>query len=576
MRNEKQWKDSYIYRYYDDINNGLFIVGKWIRLIYKYLIEGVENGLFFYDSEKANNAVDWIETHCFHVEGRLGTKNLKLELWQKAFVATIFGIVDKDGFRQFREIVLIVGRKNGKSLLMSAICRYLWLVDGGFGARVYCLAPKSDQSKIIYNSIWTQTTLDPEWIALKEAISSEREANHRAVDDSELARHTQTSLFLPCKNSTVEKVSYLSKDSNGYNPSITICDEIASWEGDRGLKVYDVMKSAMGAREEGLIISCSTAGYVNESIYDELIKRSTRFLLGDSKEKRLLPLLYMVDDAELWNDLNELRKSNPNMNISVPESYFEDEIAIAETSLPKRAEFLTKYCNVKQNSSQAWLESKVVESACGKELRLEDFRSSYAICGIDLSQTTDLTSATAVIEKNGELYVFNKMWLPSEKIDEATARDGLPYNIYIQRGLLEPSGENYVDYHDCYRWMTDLVEKYEILPLVVGYDRYSAQYLVQDLSTYGFKTDDVYQGDNLWGVLQEAEGLLKDGKIHIGNNDLLKVHMLNSAIKFNAQRGRGRLVKMSPSDHIDGMASLVDALCVRQKFYGELGERLKN
>ena len=121
-----------------------------------------------------------------------------------------------------------------------------------------------------------------------------------------------------------------------------------------------------------------------------------------------------------------------------------------------------------------------------------------------------------------------------------------------------------------------LVREYEILPLKVGYDRYSAQYLIQDLKANGFQCDDVYQGDNLWGTLQETEGLMKDGKVHIGDNDLLKVHLLNSAIKMNHERGRGRLVKLNKNDHIDGMAALADAFCVRQKWYNEIGEQLRN
>lgn len=152
----------------------------------------------------------------------------------------------------------------------------------------------------------------------------------------------------------------------------------------------------------------------------------------------------------------------------------------------------------------------------------------------------------------------------------------MPYNIYIQRGLLFPSGDNFVDYHDCYNWVVELVEKYQILPLKVGYDRYCAQYLVQDLKAYGFHVDDVYQGENLYGVIQEAEGLLEDGTLHIGDNDLLKMHLLNSAIKMSTERGRGKLVKVSPTAHIDGTAALLDALCVRQKWYGEIGEQLKN
>lgn len=213
---------------------------------------------------------------------------------------------------------------------------------------------------------------------------------------------------------------------------------------------------------------------------------------------------------------------------------------------------------------------------CGPHLELEDFRSSYCVAGIDLSQTTDLTSALVIIEKNLELYIFSKFWLPREKIAEATERDGVPYEKYIAKGWLEPSGDNFVDYHDCYKWLVELVEKYEILPLVTGYDRYSAQYLVQDLKAYGFQCSDVYQGDNLWPVLQEMEGLFKDGKVHIGDNDLLKMHLLNAAIKMSVERGRGRLIKISPTAHIDGVAAMADAFCVRQHDYEQIGERLKN
>jgi phage terminase large subunit-like protein len=284
----------------------------------------------------------------------------------------------------------------------------------------------------------------------------------------------------------------------------------------------------------------------------------------------------MIDDVSKWNDINELQKANPNLGVSVSPKYLIDELAIAENSLSKKSEFLTKYACVKQNSSLAWLDVQTIKSMCGKDLKLKDFKHSYCVAGIDLSQTTDLTAATIIVEKQGELYVFAHFWLPSSKIEEATSKDGLPYEQYITRGFLSPSGDNFVDYQDCYKWLVDLVEQYEILPLVVGYDRYSANYLINDLKTYGFVTDDVYQGDNLWGVLQEMEGLFKDKKVHIGDNDLLKIHLLNSAVKMSTERGRGRLVKLRPNDHIDGVAALTDAFCVRQKWYDQVGDRLRN
>lgn len=569
---------NYIYEYYQKINDGSITVGKWIHLVYEYIIKGIENKKFVYDAKKANKAINWIEEHCFHVEGPMAPSNFKLELWEKAFVSCVFGIVDPEtNYRIFREVLLLIGRKNGKSIISSCVANYVFQEDGGYGARVFNIAPKLDQADIIYGNTWMMMQLDPEIIEKKQAIIDKRSQSHERVeDDPTVPKKRMSDIYLPVSNSSMKKIAFSAKKSDGFNPSLAICDEVAAWEGDSGIKQYEVIKSGMGARPEGLVISCTTSGYINDGIYDELIKRSTRFLLGDSKEQKLLPFLYMIDDIEKWNDINELQKSNPNLGVSVSVDYLLEEIAVAEGSLSKKAEFITKYACLKQNSSLAWLDAHVVEEMTGEQLSLEDFRSSYCVAGIDLSQTTDLTAATVVIEKNGELYVFAKFWLPSEKIEEAIERDGVPYNIYMQRGLLDVSGDNFVDYHDCYNWLTMLVEQYEILPLVVGYDRYSAQYLVQNLEQYGFRCSDVYQGDNLWPVLQEMEGLFKDGRVHIGDNDLLKIHLLNAAIKMSVERGRGKLIKINPTMHIDGVAALADAFCVRQHDYLEIGERLKN
>lgn len=545
---------NYIFEYYQQIQNGSVIVGRWVRLVMEYLVKGLQNKLFYYDNKKANKAIKFIENFCHHCEGR--NDLMKLELWQKAIVSAMFGIVDKDGVRQFREVVVIVARKNGKSLLASAIANYHLFLDGEYGAKVFCVAPKLDQADIIYNDIWQTISTEPEL--------------------ERLIKRRKSDYYVESTNSSVKKIAFNHKKSDGFNPSLTICDEISSWHGDAGLKQYEVMKSALGARLQPIILSISTAGYENEGIYDELIKRSTRFLLGNSNEKRLLPFLYTIDDVSLWNDINELQKSNPNLGVSVSVDYLLEEIAVAEGSLSKKAEFLTKYCNIKQSSSQAWLNMIDVEAACGEPLNIDDFRDSYCVGGIDLSRTTDLTAAVVVIEKNSELYVFAKFYLPAEKIEEATERDGVPYKIYVQKGWLELSGDNFVDYNDCFNWFTELVREREIYPLQTGYDRYCAQYLVQNMKGAGFHLDDVFQGNNLWPVIQEANGLFKDHKIHIGDNALLKMHLLNGAIKMDVDQNKGRLIKISQTDHIDGLAALIDALTVRQKWYGEIGEQLKN
>ncbi len=548
--------NNYIFAYYQKIRDGTENVGRWVRLLYDLIIQGLQEKRFFYSHKKAMAAIRFMESFCHHHEGALAPQLIRLELWQKALASIIFGILDETGARQFREVFLVIARKNGKTLFAAAIAEYMTFLDGEYGGKIYFAAPKLDQANLCFDAYYQMILQEPE---LAKMIKKRR-----------------TDIYVQENNSTAKPLAFNAKKSDGLNISCAIADECASWQGDAGLKFYEVLKSSMGARRQPLLLSISTSGYLNDGIYDELIKRSTRFLMGESKEQRLLPILYMIDDVEKWNDINELRKANPNLGVSVTVDYLLEEIAVAEGSHSKKTEFITKYCNIKQSSSLAWLSAQTVQSACGEELSLDDFRECYCVGGIDLSQTTDLTACTAVIEKSGELYIFAKFFLPTEKIEEATQKDGLPYQVYIQRGLLMESGDNFVDYRDCYNWFTQLIERYHIYPLQIGYDRYSAQYLIQDLQAYGFHCDDVYQGDNLWPVIQETEGLLKDRKIHIGNNDLLKIHLLNSAVKMNVERGRGKLVKINPSDHIDGTAALLDAMTVRQKWYGEIGGQLKN
>ena len=538
------------------IKDGRANVGKWTRLLYEYIINGLEDGLFFYDNEKAHRKIRWIETHTHHVKGKWAPKTIKLEIWQKAALSCMYGIVDENGLRQFREVLWLLGRKNGKSSIAAGVIGDAVFDDDEYGADVFCVAPKVDQADIVYEAFWQSVLLDDE---LKE-----------------LAKPKKGYKYVPSTTSSIKKIPFSAKRSDGYNPHLGICDEIAAWPGEQGLRQYEVMTSALGSREQPIIFSITTTGYISGGIFDELLLRATRVLLGDSKERRFLPIIYMIDDVGKWNDINEVIKANPNIDVSVSRDYLLEQIAIAEGSPSKKAEFLCKHCNVKQNSSLAWLPIKAIEDISGEPIDMEMLRGSYCVCGLDLSQTTDLSAAVALVEKEGVLYVVSHFWLPSEKIEEATERDGVPYTQYIKKGYLSESGDNFIDYHDIYQWFVELIEKYELYPLQTGYDRYSAQYLVSDMKSYGFHMDDVYQGDNLWGVLQEMEGIIKDRKLYIGDNALMKIHLLNAAIKMNTERGRGKLVKINPTGRIDGTAALSDAFCVRQKWYSEIGLQLKN
>lgn len=545
---------NYIAEYNTAITLGIVTVGKWIKKIYSIICQKIKSKEYYFDAKKAEKAIEYIENFCHHSKGR--NDLISLELWQKAAVSAIFGIVDADGIRIFREIFIVIARKNGKSLFASAIISYMAYIEDEYGQEIYCLAPKLEQANLVYDGFYQMIQLEPEL--------------------AELAKKRRSDIYIAESNTVIKPIAFNAKKSDGFNPQLVVCDELAAWQGDAGLKQYEVMKSALGSRRQPMILSISTAGYINDSIYDELMKRSTAFLLGNSNETRLLPLLYMIDDIEKWNDIEELKKSNPNLGVSVSVDFYKEEIAVAEQSLSKKTEVLTKYCNIKQNSSVAWLPYEVVDATFGDIYKLEDFRECYCVGGIDLSQTTDLTSCCIIIEKNGKLYVFAKFFMPSNKIDELQEREGVPYRIYEKQGLLQASGENYVDYNDCFNWFRSLIEKYHIYPLKVGYDRYTAQYLVQQMKMYGFHMDDVYQGENLTPVIYEAEGLMRDEKLRLGTNNLLKAHILNTALKMNSESRRVRMIKIEPRCHIDGCAAVIDALTVRQKWYDSIGAKLAN
>ena len=575
---------SAILAYHQKIQDGSETVGKWIRMLYEIIVEGIESKRWYFDQRKATNAIRFMERFCHHNKGPLAPQRLTMSLWERAAISTIFGIVDAEGLRQFTEVLWVVGRKQGKTIIAGGgIGTYMAYAAGEYGSEIYYLAPKLDQADLCFSAFQFNVDREPD-----------------------LAKRTKSTksrgLFIKETNTTIKKLPFTDRKSDGYNPMFYVADEIASWPGDRGLKQWEVMVSGTGARREPLGLAISSAGYENDGIFDELFKRGTAFLNGNSREQHLLPLLYMIDDPEKWDDINELRKSLPGLGESVSVKFILKEIDTAHESLSKKTEFLTKYCNIKQNSSVAWISTETIRrtfnigdsmkaggawqqemrkagkiTAEGNRLTLEDFDGSYGLAGIDLSQTTDLTACSLIVQKDGVVYFFVKFFLPREKIEEATARDGLPYQKYIERGFLVESGDNFVDYNDCFRWFTDLIEKYHIYVLQVGIDRYCAQYLQAQMEAYGFHCDTVFQGTNLTGVINTTEGMLKDGTLQSAeDNDLMKIHLMDAALKTEAETNRKKLIKISKRAHVDGVACLLDAMCMRANKWEELKEQLKN
>ena len=554
-------EENAILSYYQQIQDGSITVGKWIKMLYEVIIDGLENKRWFFNQRRANAAIGFIEKYCHHYKGQLAPDRIKLSLWERATICLIFGIVDDHVRRMFVEVFLVVGRKQGKTILCAAICTYL-AYCGEYGSECYALAPKIDQSDLLFSAVEYNVHAEPEL----ESIT--KSTKYRG-------------LYIQETNTTIKKLAFSSKKSDGYNPMFWSADEVAAWPGVNGLRQWEVMVSGTGAREEPLGIALSSGGYEKEGLFDELMKRGTGFLMGNSREKHLLPIIYMIDEPDKWDDLEELEKSLPGLGESVSREFIKKEIDVAHESISKEIEFKTKYCNLQQNLSTAFLKAEDINKGFGWRRQLSEWRNFYCVGGIDLSQTTDLTSACVVIEEEGILWVHSHFWLPANRLEEATKRDKIPYEIYLRKGFLSLSGEEFINNDDVLHWFMDLVKQYRLFPLKLGVDRWSAQDLVQKLKQKSFHTEMVTQGFNLSGVMDTFEGLLREGRIRdMDDNDLLKIHLADAAQQQESStqyaHPRKKLVKISKNAHVDGMAALLDALAMRQFKWTELGKRLLN
>ena len=554
--------ENAIIAYWKEIQSGGVTVGKWILQLYDVLMQGISENRWFYDERLANNAIGFIHRYCHHYKGKLAPRRIRLDLWERASISDIFGIVDGTGKRQFTEVFWVVGRKQGKSLLCGAIGNYMAYAAGEFGSEIYYLAPKLDQADLCYSAFEFNVHAEPELDAITKSTK------YRGLVISET-------------NTIVKKLAFTSKKSDGYNPMFYCADEVAAWPGVNGLRQWEVMVSCTGAREEPLGMAISSGGYENEGLFDELMKRSTGFLMGNSREQHILPIIYMIDNPEKWDDLGELQKSLPGLGISVSEEFIRKEIDIAHESISKAVEFKTKYCNLKQSISTAWMKAEDINKAFGHHMGLDAIRGHYCVAGLDLSQSIDLTSACIVTEVDGVLWVHSHFWLPNKKLEEATRRDNIPYEIYIRKGFLSLSGEEFINNDDVLLWFMGLVKKYKIYPLIIGYDHWMARDLIQKLEQKHFHTDSVTQGFNLSSVADTFEGMLREGRIRdMDDNDLLKIHMADSAqqMESNTENAhpRKKLVKISKNAHVDGMAALLDAMAMRQFNWAKMGTRLMN
>lgn len=544
-----------IMEYWELIESGQEVVGKKIYKTYKKIVFDLtnNNSEYYYSHSRANHIIEFIENYCRHSKGKLGGKPVILELWEKALLATVFGFIDIEGNRKYNEAVLIVGKKNGKSLIASCVGLYLQVGDNEPGGEIYAVASKRDQAKIIWSEAKRMVKKSP---VLKKRI--------KALV-SELVSDFNDGSFKP-----------LASDSDtldGLNIHGALMDEIHQWKNGRAL--YDIIADGVTAREQPLIFITSTAGTIREDIYDMKYDEAERVINGyfdkdGYKDENFIAFIYELDSKKEWLDPKCYKKANPGLGTIKNEKTLLAKVEKAKANPMLVKNLVCKEFNIRETSSESWLNFDQLNNTDTYDL--DNLKPRYCIGGLDLSSTTDLTCATIIfkVPSDETLYVKQMYWLPADLLEQRTKEDKIPYDIWHEQGLLRVSEGNKINYKDVTSWFLEVQNDLDIYIYKIGYDSWNSVYILDEIKqNFGKEiTEAVIQGKkSMSSPMKSFAADLGAKKINYNNNPILKWNLANSAIDIDKNDNISLMKTSNSRRRIDGVASLLDAYIALERHY---------
>lgn len=551
---------TYIEEYYNWIQKNPGKVNHKIKVVYKKLVEDVKNPktvsffnkiteenethTYVFDEELAHRPIEFIEKYCKHSKGKWAGKPVMLELWQKAFIEALFGFVDEETrLRKYKKGILFVGRKNGKSTIDSGLGNFMTTKDGEGGAEVYSVAVKKDQAKIVWE-----------------------EAKRMIKKSPALAKRTRCLVNGIFYDKTESFFKALASDSNsldGLNAHFVICDEVHAWK-DKNL--MDVMYDSMSAREQPVLLETSTMGKIRESVFDNEYSYGDELIKGyegksDTVDETVLPVIYELDKPDEWQNEESWYKANPGLGTIKNIKDLRDKVQRALNNPTELSNLLCKDFNIRMTENTKWL---TYEIANNEELiNMEDLYDTYAIGGVDLSSTTDLTCATAVIFKNGKKYVLQQYFIASQNLEHKIKDDKIPYDIWNQRGFVTICEGAKVNYSDVTQWFINLNNEYNISTIFIGYDPWNSSYWIDEMKEQGFEMVEVRQGARtMSNPMKELEADLSEKKVIYNNNPVLKWCLTNTSVKRDENDNIRPVKGQQQRARIDGAVSLIIAYCI--------------
>lgn len=540
--------ENYLIEYYQEINKGNIVVGKELKAELDFLILELSNPKFIFDPKPGLARIKFIETFCKHTKSPFNGQPFILELWEKALLQTAYGFKYKDtGLRRFNEVVLLVARKNGKTTFIAGIDLAEFFLSSG-GTDIVCASNTNDQASILF-----------------EEINNMREGS-KTLRSEKYSRKNIFYIYSPKTKNKIKKLSAQSRNKDGFNIEVGCIDEVHEMTDS---KVYDAIKQSQSTKLEPLIFIITTEGVVTQGFLDNKLSYVRKLIKGEIKDEHILPWLYTQDSVdEIYQDKRTWQKSNPSLGTVKLPNYLEDMMNKSKNDHAMKVTMLCKDFNIKQTDQGAWLEFSDLNNL--DTYKMSDVKDTYAIGGVDLSNTTDLTVAILLIVKGSKKYVVSQYFMPADVLEKRKEEDNAPYDIWLSKGLitLTPGSQN--DFSLVTQWFIKMIREHGIRPLWIGYDPWNSLYWVKEMEEAGFTLEKVRQGIfSLSEPMKQLEADLKNKLVNYNNNPMMKWNLANTQAKVDINGNIQPSKLGSKFKRIDGAVALIIAYAVLNRYKQE-------
>lgn len=545
-----------IREYFGGVLDGSITACRKIKQVAAKILRDMDNKdplyPYHFREEYASKHVNFIERFCRLPSGKLGHA-FKLELFQLAILSVIFGFVDAEGLRQYREVLWVMGRKNGKTALASAIEIDLQVNDDEGAPEVYNVATAHDQAAKGFNNAWRMIKTSP---ALSKHI-------RKRVSD----------LYCDLNMGTIKALSANTNHLDGLDVSGAIIDELAAM---RNRDLYDLTIQGTSARRQPLVLEITTNGFVRAGIFDAQYQYAAKWLDGQATgvdAERFIAFIYELDERDEWEHEPAWVKANPGLGTIKSLQALRKNVSKAKNDPTFLPTLLVKDFNLIENQSQAWLTWSEIHNDA-------TFNPSdgftYAILGVDASDTTDLTAACLLMHRPNDphIYALHMAWIPQRALEQAEregrrgGRDGVPYDAWIANGYLRTCPTPIIDKRVVLDWVAEVQQKYGIYAVACGYDPWHMRDVPTVEAYEGYFGADyfrrVVQGAQTLSMpMKELRALYRENRIVDNANPIAEWCRSNVAVRSDANGNIAPDKKnQDPRNRIDAWAAECDAFVV--------------